>query len=307
MNETMTKTSLLTTNLMGVELKNPVIAASGTFGYGTEYARHIDTSLLGGISGKGLTLNGSPGNNGRRLCETPSGLLNSIGLENPGVDKFVKSGCDTMRKSGAAVICNLGGHSFEDYVEGARRLNDADIDILELNISCPNVKQGGMAFGTDPVVAHDLVKKVREVSRHKLMVKLSPNAPDIVAVAKSCEDAGADGLSLINTLLGMAIDIRSRKAVFNNTYAGLSGPAVKPIALRMTHQVAHAVTVPVVGMGGISTADDAIEFIMAGATAIQVGTATFSNPRAMLDIIDGLELYCKRNNLNNISEIRGIV
>ena len=307
MNETMTKTSPLVTNLMGVELKNPVIAASGTFGYGTEYARHMDTSLLGGISGKGLTLNGSSGNNGRRLCETPSGLLNSIGLENPGVDKFIKSGCDTMRKTGAAVICNLGGHSFEDYIEGARRLNEADIDILELNISCPNVKQGGMAFGTDPTVAHDLVKKVREVSHHKLMVKLSPNAPDIIAVAKSCEDAGADGLSLINTLLGMAIDIRNRKAVFNNTYAGLSGPAVKPIALRMTRQVAHAVTVPVVGMGGISTADDAIEFIMAGAAAIQVGTATFSNPRAMIDIIDGLALYCKRNNLNNISEIRGIV
>lgn len=307
MNETVNQTSPLVTDLFGVTLKNPVIAASGTFGFGTEYARHIDVSLLGGISGKGLTLNGSSGNKGRRLTETPSGLLNSIGLENPGVDRFIESGCAKMRATGAAVICNLGGHSFEDYIEGARRLNEADIDILELNISCPNVKQGGMAFGTDPEVAHDLVKKVREVSRHKLMVKLSPNAPDIVAVAKACESAGADGLSLINTLLGMAIDIRSRKAVFNNTYAGLSGPAVKPIALRMTHQVAHAVNIPVVGMGGIATADDALEFIMAGATAIQVGTATFGNPRAMLDIIDGLALYCKRNNLSNISEIRGIV
>ena len=307
MNETINQASPLVTNLFGVELKNPVIAASGTFGFGKEYSRHIDVSLLGGRSGKGLTLNGSPGNNGRRLCETPSGLLNNIGLENPGVDKFVATGCDAMRATGAAVICNLGGHSFEDYTEGARRLNDADVDILELNISCPNVKQGGMAFGTDPKVAHDLVKQVREISRHKLMIKLSPNAPDIVAVARACEDAGADGLSLINTLLGMAIDIRSRKAVFNNTYAGLSGPAVKPIALRMTHQVAHSVGIPVVGMGGITTADDALEFIMAGATAIQVGTATFANPRAMLDIIDGLLLYCKRNNLNNISEIRGIV
>lgn len=297
----------LQTNLLGVTLKNPVIAASGTFGFGHEYAEIFDVSQLGGISGKGLTLHGSAGNDGIRLMETPAGMLNSIGLENPGVERFVKEEAPYMRSLGCAVIANLGGHSTEDYLTGARMLNDADIDILELNISCPNVKAGGMAFGLLPECAADITRRVKEVSRHPLMVKLTPNAPDLVAVARACEEAGADALSLVNTFLGMAIDVTRKRPVFDNVYAGLSGPAILPIALRMVHQVCKSVTIPVVGMGGIATARDALAFIMAGAHAVQVGSMTFAQPSAMLDIIDGLMAYCKENNLHNIGEIRGIV
>ncbi len=294
-------------DLLGVELKNPVIAASGTFGFGREYAELFDVKRLGGISGKGLTLNGSGGNDGVRVYETPSGMLNSIGLENPGVRRFVETEAPYMRALGPAVICNLGGHSEEEYLEGARLLNDADIDLLELNISCPNVKAGGMAFGTDPQTTAGITKKIKAVSRHPLVVKLSPNATDVVAVARACEDAGADALSLVNTFLGMAIDVHQRRAVFDNVYAGLSGPAILPIALRMVHQVCGAVKIPVVGMGGIATADDALRYIMAGASAVAVGCMTFAKPTAMLDIIDGLGAYCAEQNLSNILDVRGIV
>jgi dihydroorotate dehydrogenase (NAD+) catalytic subunit len=299
--------SRLTTILAGVELKNPVIAASGTFGFGKEFEGYFDPGILGGISGKGLTLNGSKGNKGIRVCETPAGMMNSIGLENPGVEHFVKEGCKIMRSTGAAVICNLGGHSLEDYVKAAELLNEADIDILELNISCPNVKEGGMAFGMCGATASDVVKRVKAVTRFPLMVKLSPNANDIIEVARAVEDAGADAISLINTLLGMKIDVVRRKPIFNNIYAGVSGPAVMPIALRMVHQVCKAVKIPVVGMGGISSYTDALEFIMAGAVAVQVGTANFANPYTMPRIIEGLEKYCIQNSLENISEIRGII
>jgi dihydroorotate dehydrogenase (NAD+) catalytic subunit len=294
-------------DLLGVELKNPVIAASGTFGFGHEYAELFDVSRLGGISGKGLTLRGSAGNDGMRIYETPSGMLNSIGLENPGVRKFVDSEAAYMRSLGPAVICNLGGHSEEEYLEGAVLLNDADVDFLELNISCPNVKAGGMAFGMIPKTAADITKKVKAVSRHPLIVKLSPNAPDLVAVARACEEAGADALSLVNTFLGMAIDVERKRAVFDNVYAGLSGPAILPIALRMVHQVAKAVKIPVVGMGGIASAEDALRFIMAGASAVQVGCMTFAKPAAMLDIIDGLETYCEKEHLSNVLDVRGII
>ena len=297
----------LAITLLGATLKNPVIAASGTFGFGHEYAELFDVSRLGGISGKGLTLNGSAGNPGQRVMETPAGLLNSIGLENPGVKHFVREEAPYMRTLGCAVLANLGGHSEEDYVEGATLLNGADIDILELNISCPNVKAGGMAFGMDPSCAADIVKKVKQVTKHPLLVKLSPNAPDIVAVALACEEAGADGLSLVNTFLGMAIDVKKKRAVFDNVYAGLSGPAILPVALRMVHQVAKRVHIPIVGLGGIATANDALCFLMAGATAVQVGSMTFADPYAMLAIIDGLEAYCVEQGLQNISEIRGIV
>ena len=297
----------LETVLLGIQLKNPVIAASGTFGFGHEYAELFDVSRLGGICGKGLTLNGSAGNIGQRVMETPSGLLNSIGLENPGVDHFVKEEAPYMRTLGCAVIANLGGHSEGDYMEGAALLNGADIDILELNISCPNVKAGGMAFGMDPTCAANIVKQVKAISKHPLLVKLSPNAPDIVAVALACEEAGANGLSLVNTFLGMAIDVKKKRAVFENVYAGLSGPAILPIALRMVHQVNKRVTIPVVGMGGIATANDALCFLMAGATAVQVGSMTFADPVAMPNIIDGLMAYCKEQGLQNISEIRGII
>ncbi len=297
----------LSLNLCGVALQNPVIAASGTFGFGREYAQRMDVSRLGGISGKGLTLRGSAGNRGERICETPSGLLNSIGLENPGVKHFVEHEAAYLRSLGPVVLCNLGGHCEEDYLEGASLLNEADIDFLELNISCPNVKAGGMAFGLLPDTAAEITKKVKAVTRHPLMVKLSPNAPDLVAVARACEAAGADALSLVNTFLGMAIDVKRKKAVFDNVYAGLSGPAVRPIALRMVHQVAHAVQIPVVGMGGISSAEDAIAFLMAGARAVQIGTMTFANPGAMLEIIDGLSAYCAKERLNHLQEICGII
>lgn len=293
--------------LCGVTLQNPVIAASGTFGFGHEYAEIIDVARLGAICGKGLTLHGSAGSAGQRVYETPSGLLNSIGLENPGVQQFVEHEAAYMRSLGPAVIANLGGHSEEDYLEGARLLNDADIDIIELNISCPNVKTGGMAFGMLPDTAADITGKVKAVSRYPVMVKLSPNAPDLVAVARACEDAGADALSLVNTFLGMAIDVKQKRAVFENVYAGLSGPAILPVALRMVHQVAHAVNIPVVGMGGIATAEDALKFLMAGARAVQVGTMTFANPKAMLAIIDGLADYCARETLGNLQEIVGII
>ena len=297
----------LSLSLCGVSLQNPVIAASGTFGYGHEYAERMDISRLGGISGKGLTLNGSAGNAGERVYETPSGLLNSIGLENPGVKHFVEHEAAYLRSLGPAVICNLGGHCEEDYLEGTALLNEADIDILELNISCPNVMAGGMAFGLLPDTAADITRKVKAVSRHPIMVKLSPNAPDLVSVARACEAAGADALSLVNTFLGMAIDVKRKKPVFDNVYAGLSGPAIRPIALRMVHQVAHGVQIPVVGMGGIATAEDALMFLMAGARAVQVGTMTFANPRAMLEIIDGLNAYCAQERLGNFQEICGIL
>ena len=297
----------LSLTLCGVALQNPVIAASGTFGFGREYAEHMDVSRLGGISGKGLTLHGSSGNAGQRVYETPSGMLNSIGLENPGVRHFVETEAVFMRSLGPAVIANLGGHSEEDYLEGARLLNDADIDILELNISCPNVKAGGMAFGMLPDTAADITKKVKAVSVHPVMVKLSPNAPDLVSVARACESAGADALSLVNTFLGMAIDTKKKQPVFGNVYAGLSGPAIRPIALRMVHQIAHAVHIPVVGLGGIASANDTLQFLMAGAAAVQVGTMTFAKPDAMLDIIDGLAAYCAEEQLTNLQEIVGII
>ncbi|MEG1560481.1 MAG: dihydroorotate dehydrogenase [Clostridia bacterium] len=298
---------MLNTDLIGFKLKNPVIAASGTFGFGSEYARFFNPSRLGGICGKGLTLNGSKGNAGIRVYETSSGMMNSIGLENPGIFSFIEKESKIMRSYDTCSIANLGGHSESDYITGATLLNDADIDIIELNISCPNVKSGGMAFGTTPESAFDIVKKVRTVTDKPLMVKLSPNALDIVAVALASQEAGADALSLVNTFLGMAIDVNRRKPIFNNIYAGLSGPAIKPIALRMVHSVCKRVNIPVVGIGGIQSASDALEFIMAGAVAVQVGSSTFPDPFTMIKIIDGLTAYCVNNKLNNISEIRGII
>lgn len=297
----------LAVTLLGVPLQNPVIAASGAFGYGREYAEVIDVSRLGGICGKGLTLAPSPGNAGTRIWETPAGMLNSIGLENPGVPYFVAEECAYMRSLGPAVIANLSGHSEEEYIRGAELLNDADIDILELNISCPNVKAGGMAFGLLPEIAADITAKVRAATRHPLLVKLSPNAHDIVSVAKAVEQAGAHGLTLINTMLGMAVDVKQKRAVFENVYAGLSGPAVFPIALRMVHQVAHAVSIPVVGCGGIAAASDAVAMLMAGAAAVQVGAMQLADCGTLLRIIDELMVYCNENRLEHISEICGIL
>lgn len=297
----------LRTVFAGVEFKNPVVLASGTCGFGRELEKYFDLEKLGGLCSKGLTLEAREGNPGVRIWETASGILNSVGLENPGIKGFLERENPRMNALDLVNIVNLGGHSLEEYLEGVELLNHAPLDLLELNISCPNVKEGGMNFGVKTAVAREVVRQVRSVCRHKLVVKLSPNAEDIVELARACEEEGADGLSLTNTFLAMAVDIGRRRAVFENGYAGLSGPAVKPIALRMVHQVSHAVSLPVMGMGGISCWRDALEFIMAGAAVIQVGTASFMKPAVALDIIDGLETWLEEQGIENISQIRGIL
>ncbi|GHV65113.1 dihydroorotate dehydrogenase [Spirochaetia bacterium] len=294
----------LSTTITGVHFRNPVIAASGTFGYGGEYAGLIDVSQLGGICTKGLTLNPRSGNAGQRLHETPAGLMNSIGLENPGIAVFLEKELPKLRALGPAVIANLSGSTVEEYAGGAVLLNASSIDMIELNISCPNVKAGGMTFGLDPEAAASVVRPVRKAAPDKpLMVKLSPNAPDLAAVARACVDAGADALSLVNTFKAMAIDINTRKPVFDNISAGLSGPAIRPIALRMVWELYDAVKVPIVGMGGISNTKDALEFLMAGAAAIEVGSATFAHPPAMIEIINGIAGYMKNRRFSKPEEI----
>ena len=299
--------SSLSVEFAGVTFKNPVVLASGTCGFGREYSEIFDIKRLGGLASKGLTLNARGGNDGVRIWESDSGIMNRVGLENPGVKAFIERDLDWVNSLGVVNIVNLGGHSIEDYVEGVRLLNGVKLDILELNISCPNVKAGGMNFGVKTDLARSVVRKIRSECKHKLVVKLSPNASDIVALALACEEEGADGLSLVNTFLAMAIDLDRRRAVFDNVYAGLSGPAIKPIALRMTHQVARAVKIPVMGIGGIVSWRDAAEFIMAGATAVQIGTGNFMKPDISLDIIDGLEAYLDAEGIGNVAEIRGIV
>ena len=290
-----------------IEFKNPLIMASGTFGFGKEYAEIYDIEKLGGISSKGLTLEKRDGNKGMRVFETPSGMMNSVGLENPGVKGFIENELQFFKKLDTLKIANLGGGTLDDYIKGVELLNNQPIDMIELNISCPNVKAGGMAFGIKNEVAREVVRAVRAKTTLPLIVKLSPNAEDIVGMAKVCEEEGADGISLVNTFKAMAIDINKKKPVFENTYAGLSGPAIKPIALRMVHEVCKAVNIPVMGMGGITTWQDAIEFIMAGATCIQVGTANFINPRIGLDIIEGIKKYMEEEGINSLDEIRGII
>lgn len=298
---------MLKVNINGVEFKNPVIAASGTFGFGEEYNNFYDVSILGGISSKGLTLNPKEGNDGIRVYETPSGMMNSVGLQNPGIEGFIKNELPKMKKLGTNIIANVGGGCIEDYEEAIEKLRGTDIDMIELNISCPNVKSGGMAFGIQSDVAYEVVSKIKKIADKPLMVKLSPNAEDIVRMAISCEKAGADSISLINTLKGFAVDPYKRKAIFNNTYAGLSGPAVKPIALRMVHEVAKAVNIPVIGLGGIANGLDAIEFMMAGASAIQIGTINFVNPMAGKEIVEEMEKFCLDQGIKDINEIIGCI
>lgn len=304
-------------NIAGVNFKNPIIMASGTFGFGREYGKLYDVSKLGGISGKGLTLHPKPGNPGIRVYETPSGMLNSVGLENPGVAAFLEKECPFWETLDTARIVNLGGGTLEDYVLGAEMIQrDADVrsstgktavDMIELNISCPNVKEGGIAFGVKTVAAKEVVRAVRRATKLPLAVKLSPNAEDIADMAQMCQEEGADAISLINTISGMKIDVRRRSSVFNNLYAGLSGPAIKPIALRMVHQVAQRVSIPVIGMGGITSATDIIEFIMAGATVIQVGTYNFMNLRAGSSLVEELEQFMLEEKIQSLDEIRGII
>lgn len=294
-------------DLAGIKLKNPIIMASGTYGYGEEFKNFYDPKILGGISSKGITRHPKKGNEGIRIWETPSGILNSIGLENPGVEEFVREKISSMQELGTEIFVNLGGNTIEEYVESTKILNDYEFAAIELNISCPNVKEGGMAFGMDKDSAARVVRQVMKVTNKKVFVKLSPNAGDIVGIAKAVEAEGATGLSLINTILGMAIDFDREEIVFNNTYAGLSGPAVKPIALRILHQVARAVEIPIIGMGGITNYKDVLEFLMAGATAVEVGTYNFMNPNAGAEIISDLEKYLEEKNKNINDYIKKLV
>ena len=301
--------SNLHVSLLGKTLPGPVIAASGTFGYGVEYGEIVDLGVLGGVCSKGLTLNPKYGNEGERLLETPSGLINSIGLQNPGVRHFIDNELPAMRQAlagtGTAILANLGGGCIEDYEEGCELLCQAGVDFVELNISCPNVKHGGIAYGVKPESAKEVVSRVRRVCSRPLIVKMSPQAEDIGRMAAACVEAGADALSLVNTFQACAIDLEKRRPVFNNIFAGLSGPAVRPIALRMVWQAVGAVNIPVVGLGGIATGRDALEFIMAGATAVQVGAANFANPRAMETIADEMAQWMDAHGVKTLDEIRG--
>jgi dihydroorotate dehydrogenase (NAD+) catalytic subunit len=287
----------LSIDFLDFKFKNPIIAASGTFAFGEEYAEFYDVNCLGGISFKGLTLNKKDGNNGIRIWECESGMLNSIGLENPGIAAFIKKYKQYEKNIQTIKVINMGGNNLDEYTKGATLLNKIDFDILELNISCPNVKSGGMAFGVCEESAYEVTKTVKQRSRHKVMAKLSPNVTDITAIAKACEEAGADALSLINTVQAMAVDIKSKTAVFDNVYAGLSGACIKPIALRMVHQVSKAVKIPIMGIGGIYSAQDVLEFMMVGASCVQVGTANFINPMILKSMIKELEQYCEDENL----------
>lgn len=287
-----------------LKLANPVLTASGTFGYGTEYADFVDFSRLGGIIVKGTTLHPRQGNPYPRMAETPSGMLNCVGLQNKGVDYFVEHIYPTICDLPTNVIVNVSGSTIDDYVACAARIDALDkVPAIELNISCPNVKQGGMAFGVTPDGAASVVKAVREAYHKTLIVKLSPNVTDIVSIARAVEEAGADSVSLINTLLGMAIDAEKRRPVLSTITGGLSGPAVKPVALRMVWQVSHAVSIPVIGLGGIASATDAIEFLLAGAKAVEVGTANFIDPAASVTIAEGMEDYLRRHGMTSWDEV----
>ncbi|MBB3186450.1 dihydroorotate dehydrogenase [Microbacter margulisiae] len=296
----------LTTKIGGLLLQNPVITASGTFGYGEEYVDFIDINQLGAICVKGTTLHHREGNLYPRMAETPAGMLNAVGLQNKGVDYFINSINPRLKAFQTTFIVNVSGSALDDYIETAEKINAVDnIPAIELNISCPNVKQGGMAFGVDKDAAAEVVKEVRKVYHKTLIVKLSPNVTDIKIIAKAVENEGADAVSLINTLLGMAIDAEMQTPVLSTITGGLSGPCVKPIALRMVWEVAHTVNIPVIGMGGISNARDAVEFFLAGATAIQIGTANFIDPTVSLNVLQGIQDYLERHHYTSISEIIG--
>ena len=296
----------LSVNIDRLKLKNPVMTASGTFGFGEEFSDFMDLNRLGGIFVKGLTLKLRDGNPYPRMAETPAGMLNSVGLQNKGIDWFISDIYPGIKDLDTYIIPNVNGSTVEDYVEVTEKLNDLDgIEAIELNISCPNVKEGGMAFGISCPSAVAATEAVRKAFDKTLIVKLSPNVTDITEIAKAVEGAGADSISLINTLLGMAINSETRKPVLSTITGGLSGPAIKPVALRMVWQVANAVKVPVIGMGGIMNAIDAVEFLLAGASAIQVGTANFIDPQVTIKIIDGIEEYLERHHFSSISDIIG--
>lgn len=289
----------------GVEFQNPLIAASGTFGFGKEYSELYPLSVWGGISCKGITIRERPGNPPPRVTETPGGMLNAVGLQNPGVEHFIEQDLPWLSKQGTKIIANVAGNAPEDYCETAEKLNDTCIDMVELNISCPNVKQGGVQFGTTAEGVFGITQEVRRHCKKPLMVKLSPNVTDISEMAVAAEHAGADAVSLINTLTGMRIDIQSRRPIIHNNTGGLSGPAVLPVALRMVWQTASKVKIPIVGLGGISTWQDAVEMLLAGATALQIGTALFTDPYAPIKIMEGLQAYLDKKGIASVSELTG--
>lgn len=294
-------------DLCGVALKNPVMTASGTFGSGEEYSEFVDLNKLGAVVTKGVANVPWEGNPTPRVAEVYGGMLNAIGLQNPGIDLFIDRDIPFLKKYDTKIIVNVCGHTTEEYIDVVERLSDQPVDLLEINISCPNVKEGGIAFGQNPEALYGITKAVKAVAKQPIIMKLSPNVTDITEMAKAAEAAGADALSLINTITGMKIDIHRRTFAVANKTGGLSGPAIKPVAVRMVYQVAHAVQIPIIGMGGIMTGEDAIEFIMAGATAVSVGTATFHDPMASVKVVEGIEAYMKQYGVEDINELRGIV
>ena len=295
----------LEVEIAGIKFKNPVIAASGTYGFGREFSKFIDLNMLGGIAVKGLTLEKREGNGPPRVAETPAGVLNSIGLQNPGVEAFINEELPFLDKFDTIVIANIAGNTIDDYCLMAEKLSDTTVDAFELNVSCPNVKRGCAVFGSTPSGVAEVTGSVRKKCKKPLIVKLTPNVTDIREIALAAEESGADAVSLINTLLGMAIDIETRRPVLANNFGGLSGPAVKPIALRMVYEVASTVKIPVIGMGGIMSGTDAVEFMMAGASAVMVGTANFVNPTACIDIINGIKEYCLAHGNVRVADITG--
>lgn len=294
-------------NLAGIELKNPVMTASGTFGSGEEYSEFVDLNKLGAVVTKGVANVPWPGNPTPRIAETSSGMLNAIGLQNPGIDVFCERDIPFLKKFDTRIIVNVCGKTTEDYCEVVERLGNESVDLLEINVSCPNVKEGGIAFGQDPKALEAITKEVKKYAKQPVIMKLSPNVTDITEMAKAAEAGGADVLSLINTLTGMKIDINRRTFALANKTGGMSGPAVKPVAVRMVYQVAQAVKLPIIGMGGIATAEDALEFLMAGATAVSVGTANFFNPYATEEVVAGIEEFMRRQHVEDISELIGAV
>ena len=293
--------------LAGVELKNPVMTASGTFGSGAEYSEFVDLNRLGAVVTKGVANVPWPGNPTPRIAEVHGGMLNAIGLQNPGIDVFVKRDIPFLKQYDTKIIVNVCGKTTEDYIEVVERLGDEPVDMLEINISCPNVKEGGIAFGQDPKAVEAITREVKRHAKQPVIMKLSPNVTDITVMAKAAEVGGADVLSLINTLTGMKIDINRRTFAIANKTGGMSGPAVKPVAVRMVYQVANAVKLPIIGMGGIATAEDALEFLMAGATAVSVGTANFYNPYATVEIAEGIENYMKKYQIDDVNQLIGCV
>lgn len=294
-------------NIAGVEFKNPVMVASGTFGSGAEYSDFVDLNRLGAVVTKGVANVPWEGNPTPRIAETYGGMLNAVGLQNPGYDLFAKRDIPYLQKYDTNIIVNVCGRTTEDYIDVVEKLGTENVDMLEINISCPNVKHGGIAFGQDPKAVEAITKAVKTVAKQPVIMKLSPNVTDITEMAKAAEAGGADALSLINTLTGMQIDVERQKFVLANKTGGLSGPAIKPVAVRMVYQVANAVNVPIIGMGGIANAKDAMEFILAGATAVSVGTANFNNPNTTIEVVEGIEYYMTRHNVEDINDLIGIV